>query len=283
MAEVAARHLLGETNVQFLGADLSTKLKLMGVDVASIGDAHGTTPDTLNYVFTDEATGVYKKLVSSGDRKHLVGAILVGDASDYGTLLQMALNPLPLPEHPEDLILPGPLVYRERPRRRSVARVRAGLLVQQRLQGADLRRRKGRMRQPGRAEETHQVRDELRRVRAARKADHGFRAEEARPCGQQPALRALQFLEAGALSSGAHRRAEELRGADPASTGEAGDAISASRGGLDPRVVLERDDPRAEHAPLQDTNDHVSSPTCRRTARIRSFREFPAERSIPTS
>jgi len=107
MAEVAARHLLGETNVQFLGADLSTKLKLMGVDVASIGDAHGTTPDTLNYVFTDEATGVYKKLVISGDRKHLVGAILVGDASDYGTLLQMALNPLPLPEHPEDLILPA--------------------------------------------------------------------------------------------------------------------------------------------------------------------------------
>jgi nitrite reductase (NADH) large subunit len=107
MAEVAARHLLGETGVQFLGADLSTKLKLMGVDVASIGDAHGSLPDALNYVFTDEAAGVYKKLVVSGDRKHLVGAILVGDASDYGTLLQMALNPVPLPEHPEDLILPA--------------------------------------------------------------------------------------------------------------------------------------------------------------------------------
>ncbi len=106
MAEVAARHLLGETNVQFLGADMSTKLKLMGVDVASIGDAHGATGDALNYVFTDEAAGVYKKLVVSGDRKHLLGAILVGDASDYGTLLQMALNPMPLPEHPEELILP---------------------------------------------------------------------------------------------------------------------------------------------------------------------------------
>jgi nitrite reductase (NADH) large subunit len=106
MAEVAARHLLGETHVQFLGADMSTKLKLMGVDVASIGDAHGATPNALNYVFTDEAAGVYKKLVVSGDRKYLLGAILLGDASDYGTLLQMALNPLPLPEHPEDLILP---------------------------------------------------------------------------------------------------------------------------------------------------------------------------------
>ena len=107
MAEVAARHLLGETHVQFLGADMSTKLKLMGVDVASIGDAHGATPEVLNYVFTDEAAGVYKKLVVSGDRKYLLGAILVGDASDYGTLLQMALNPLPLPGQPEELILPA--------------------------------------------------------------------------------------------------------------------------------------------------------------------------------
>src|SRR5258706_168376 len=107
MAEVAARHLTGEDHVRFLGADMSTKLKLMGVDVASIGDAHGTTPNALNYVFTDEAAGVYKKLVVSPDRKYVLGGILLGDAADYRTLLQMALNPLPLPEHPEDLILPA--------------------------------------------------------------------------------------------------------------------------------------------------------------------------------
>jgi nitrite reductase (NADH) large subunit len=107
MAEVAARHLLGESQLQFLGADMSTKLKLMGVDVCSIGDAHGSTPGALNYVFTDEAAGVYKKLVVAEDRKQLLGAILVGDAADYGTLLQLALNPMPLPEHPEELILPA--------------------------------------------------------------------------------------------------------------------------------------------------------------------------------
>jgi len=107
MAEVAARHIAGETGLQFLGADMSTKLKLMGVDVCSIGDAHGGTPGALNYVFTDEATGVYKKLVVAEDRRQLLGAILVGDAAEYGTLLQMALNPLPLPAHPEDLILPA--------------------------------------------------------------------------------------------------------------------------------------------------------------------------------
>ena len=105
MAEVAARNILGE-EVQFLGADMSTKLKLMGVEVASIGDAHGSTPDSLNYVFTDEAAGVYKKLVVSHDRKHALGGILVGDTSDFGAILQLTLNAVPLPEHPEDLILP---------------------------------------------------------------------------------------------------------------------------------------------------------------------------------
>jgi len=63
------------------------------------------TPDALNYVFADEAAGVYKKLVVKG--KHLLGAILVGDASDYGPLLQLALNGVALPEHPENLILPA--------------------------------------------------------------------------------------------------------------------------------------------------------------------------------
>jgi nitrite reductase (NADH) large subunit len=84
---------------------MSTKLKLMGVDVASIGDAHGSTPGAVSYVYTDEV--VYKKLTLSADRKQLLGAILVGDAADYGTLLQSVLNSLPLPEHPEDLLLPA--------------------------------------------------------------------------------------------------------------------------------------------------------------------------------
>ncbi len=107
MAEVTARHLTGETEARFPGADMSTKLKLLGVDVASIGDAHGVAPDALNYVFTDEASGIYKKLVVSGDRKRLLGAVLVGEADDYGSLLQLTLNAIPLQEHPEDLILPA--------------------------------------------------------------------------------------------------------------------------------------------------------------------------------
>ena len=61
------------------GADMSTKLKLMGVDVASIGDAHGATAGSLNYVFSDEVAGIYKKLVVSADQKLLLGAVLVGE------------------------------------------------------------------------------------------------------------------------------------------------------------------------------------------------------------
>jgi nitrite reductase (NADH) large subunit len=91
----------------FTGADMSTKLKLLGVDVASIGDAQGATVGCLNYLFSDEVAGHYKKLVVSADKKKLLGAVLVGEAEDYGSLLQMALNGIPLPEHPEDLILPA--------------------------------------------------------------------------------------------------------------------------------------------------------------------------------
>ena len=93
--------------LQFLGADMSTKLKLLGVDVASIGDAQGVTPGSLNYLFSDEVAGHYKKLVVSADNKTLVGAVLVGEANDYGSLLQFALNAIPLPAHPEELILPA--------------------------------------------------------------------------------------------------------------------------------------------------------------------------------
>ncbi|MFM2288943.1 MAG: hypothetical protein RL684_2086, partial [Pseudomonadota bacterium] len=91
---------------RFAGADMSTKLKLLGVDVASLGDAHAALPGTRVCSYVDERRQVYKKLVISEDGTRLVGGILVGDADDYGTLLQMMQNGLPLPEHPEQLILP---------------------------------------------------------------------------------------------------------------------------------------------------------------------------------
>ncbi|HSE72128.1 MAG TPA: nitrite reductase large subunit NirB, partial [Nocardioidaceae bacterium] len=105
MAEVVVDSLLGGDGA-FTGADMSTKLKLLGVDVASFGDAFATTPGALELVYADAVTGVYKKLVISEDAGQLLGGILVGDASAYGTLRPMVSSGIALPENPEELILP---------------------------------------------------------------------------------------------------------------------------------------------------------------------------------
>ena len=107
MARVAAKHIAGQQDAAFTGADMSTKLKLMGVDVASIGDAHGKTPKSRSYQYVNEPKQIYKKIVVSEDGKQLLGAVLVGDAAEYGTLLQLALNGIALPAEPEFLILPS--------------------------------------------------------------------------------------------------------------------------------------------------------------------------------
>jgi nitrite reductase (NADH) large subunit len=100
-AETAAKHLLGE-DVSFKGADLSTKLKLLGVDVASIGNA--TLETAHSAVTLNSRTGIYKKLIYS-DEQVLLGAILVGDVSDYGTLLNYYQQKKPLPDVPESLLV----------------------------------------------------------------------------------------------------------------------------------------------------------------------------------
>lgn len=106
MANVVADVLNNITTSSFTGADMSTKLKLLGVDVASFGDAFAKTPGAKEFAITDTVKGVYKKLVLNADGSLLLGGILVGDASAYGTLLQFVQNQIALPPHPEDLLLP---------------------------------------------------------------------------------------------------------------------------------------------------------------------------------
>ncbi|WP_406290756.1 nitrite reductase large subunit NirB [Embleya sp. NBC_00896] len=109
MAEVAAAQLADEVDdpdKTFTGADLSTKLKLLGVDVASFGDAHGVAEGCLDVVYSDALAGVYKKLVIGADGV-LLGGVLVGDADAYGTLRPLTGSPLPAP--PEQLVLPASL------------------------------------------------------------------------------------------------------------------------------------------------------------------------------
>ncbi len=94
MAEVVADRLLGGRST-FERGDTSTKLKLLGVDVASFGDAHARTEGALEVVFNDAVAGSYKKLVVSDDAKTLLGGVLVGDASAYPLLRPLVGRDLP--------------------------------------------------------------------------------------------------------------------------------------------------------------------------------------------
>jgi len=106
MARTAVAQLVGEEE-NFNGADMSTKLKLLGVHVGSIGDAHGRSEGAAAITFVDEQNGIYKRMITDSEGKKLLGAVMVGDTDDYDTLLQYHLNDIELPEHPEQLILPA--------------------------------------------------------------------------------------------------------------------------------------------------------------------------------
>ncbi len=104
MADAVVDQLLGGEG-EFPGADLSTKLKLLGVDVASFGDAKGSTDGSLDVVYANSASGTYAKLVVSDDAQTLLGGILVGDASAYATLRPLVGRELPA--EPEALLVPA--------------------------------------------------------------------------------------------------------------------------------------------------------------------------------
>ena len=104
MAAVVASNLLGEP-AAFVAEDMSTKLKLLGVEVGSVGDAHAETEGALELVWSDQVSGRYTKLVVTDDAKTLLGAVLVGDTSAYGTL--RALIGREIGCSPEQLVLPA--------------------------------------------------------------------------------------------------------------------------------------------------------------------------------
>jgi nitrite reductase (NADH) large subunit len=105
MAEVAAAVIAGE-DARFEGFDMSTKLKLLGVDVGSFGDAFARTPGARIISLFDSVAGVYKKIVHSADKKLILGGVLVGDASAYSELLTYVQNAIAAPERPEELLVP---------------------------------------------------------------------------------------------------------------------------------------------------------------------------------
>ncbi len=110
MAETAVRNLLGEEK-SFRGADLSTRLKLMGVEVATVGDSvlppGADEAKTTSIVIQDDIAGVYKKMTVDRQTNRLIGAILIGSTRDYGRLVQTYRAGTPLPEKPISLVMEG--------------------------------------------------------------------------------------------------------------------------------------------------------------------------------
>jgi nitrite reductase (NADH) large subunit len=94
MATVTADRLLGG-EATFAGGDLSTKLKLMGVDVASFGDALAAAEGALEVAISNPVTGSYAKLVVDDRAQTVLGGVLVGDASKYATLKTLVGKELP--------------------------------------------------------------------------------------------------------------------------------------------------------------------------------------------
>ena len=96
MAETVAANFCGDHRT-FERTDLSTKLKLMGIDVASFGNYEAGADIANALTWEDPFSGIYKKLLFSLDGKMLLGGILVGDASEYGSLSVFAKSAAPLP------------------------------------------------------------------------------------------------------------------------------------------------------------------------------------------
>ena len=230
----------------------------MGVDVASFGDAFGNQPGAHVVSLYDSSKAIYKKLVLSADRKHLLGGMLVGDAAAYGELLQLSQNQIVLPPAPEELILPA--ARGDRP---------AGLGVTALPDAAQIcscnNVSKGAI--------CTAIRDQkltaVGAVKSCTKAGTTcgscvplvtelLKAElkKARRGGVESPVRALPAQPAGAVSPGPRPQTQDVRGAAGRSRDRAGAARSASRRwprswrppGTNTSSIR-------KHRPLQDTND----------------------------
>jgi nitrite reductase (NADH) large subunit len=98
-SKVCANHLAHFGIGRYRGSQISTKLKVTGIDLFSAGDFLGGV-GCEEITLSDPTAGVYKKLVIRDDR--LIGACLYGDTVDgnwYFKLLREARNVADLRDH----------------------------------------------------------------------------------------------------------------------------------------------------------------------------------------
>ena len=86
-ARILAERLMNEdAEVVYKGSQISTKLKVMGVELAVMGDKDAMHADDEVVTYAEPKNGVYKKLIIRNGR--LAGAIILGDGPTTPKLLQ---------------------------------------------------------------------------------------------------------------------------------------------------------------------------------------------------
>ena len=107
MANVLADVLTGSNPAAaYLGSKLGTKLKVMGVELASMGDTKPAGPDDEVVIYREPTHGIYKKLIVRDDQ--IAGVILLGDTEAAGTLMQMYFAGTKAPARRADLLFGAP-------------------------------------------------------------------------------------------------------------------------------------------------------------------------------
>jgi len=102
---VLADRLTGrKPEAAYKGSKVSTKLKVMGVELAVMGDRETRDENDEVVTYAEPSRGIYKKLISRNGQ--LVGAILLGDTSTAPALLQAFDRGALLPESRAELLFP---------------------------------------------------------------------------------------------------------------------------------------------------------------------------------
>jgi nitrite reductase (NADH) large subunit len=104
--QVLADRLTGRNpDARYEGSAVSTKLKVMGVELSVMGEKEAASEADEVATYSDPARGVYKKLIVREGR--LAGAILLGDASVAPSLAQMFDRATRIPGSPAELLFPA--------------------------------------------------------------------------------------------------------------------------------------------------------------------------------
>jgi nitrite reductase (NADH) large subunit len=101
--KVVADILTGKNpQASYHGSKLATKLKVMGIDLVSMGDPRQQPTDAEVVVYREPSRGVYKRLVVANDT--LTSAILLGETDTAGVLTQMFMLETAVPQRRADLL-----------------------------------------------------------------------------------------------------------------------------------------------------------------------------------